>query len=75
MLWNENVQIRAWILGIILAVYCLEAFISVWILGAISTLSGIVYVVCVMIQSVALGLAMLWRLNNQAVLMDLGPGP
>ena len=71
MLYDENVQIRVWILWIIFAVYSIEAFLIVWIQGFLSSSTGIVYVVCIVAQSLTLACAMVWRLSHQAVLLDV----
>ena len=71
MLCDENVQIRVWILWIFFAVYSVEAFLIVWIQGFLSSWTGIVYVVCIMAQSLLLACAMFWRLSHQAILLEM----
>lgn len=69
VLFNEEVLLPTWIAWIVLGVYSIEAILVVVLLGATYSLTGIIYMICIGVQSIALACGVLWRLNRQPALL------
>lgn len=68
-LCNEEVLLPTWITWIVLGAYSVEAILVVVLLGATYSLTGIIYMTCVGLQSIALACGVLWQLNRQPAIL------